>query len=179
MKQNRQIYQGEIYKHFKNKLYQIITIAWHSETSEKYVVYQALYGDFRSYIRPYEMFISEVDHQKYPDCLQKYRFEKIDILENEKENTTEQSNQKKEPAEKEKVDEIKVNERLMEFFDQPNTSSKIEYLKSVKKYIDDKMINDIAASMDITIDEGDLEKRIYSLLNCMQTIARFESTRLR
>lgn len=64
-----------VYKHFKGNLYLVEDIAFHSDTTDKVVLYRALYGDGKLWCRPYDDFMSEVDHSKYPDISQKYRFE--------------------------------------------------------------------------------------------------------
>lgn len=73
--ENRKIIIGGLYRHFKGKLYYVKDIAIHSESGEKYVVYQQLYGNRETYIRPYEMFLSKVDGKKYPEQEEKWRFE--------------------------------------------------------------------------------------------------------
>lgn len=195
---------GEIYCHFKNKLYQIITIAINSETREKMVVYQALYGDFKIYVRPLAMFISEVDHIKYPEVQQKFRFE-LQTL-NEDINEEEVYAQEEIPMQIEvpiqievqdskiiEVTDVKVsnenvpnenvegevNPILMKFLDANSYEEKLSILGYNKNQIDDKLIDAMAASLDCTVEEGDIEERMRGLMFCLQTMVRFESNRLR
>lgn len=72
----REIKKG-LYRHFKGKNYNVLGIATFTEMGEQMVVYQAMYDNYKLYVRPYEMFASEVDHKKYPDIKQKYRFEEM------------------------------------------------------------------------------------------------------
>lgn len=70
---------GRIYKHFKGDSYIVEDVVYHSETKEKMVLYRALYGSGLRYVRPYDMFLSKVDKEKYPLVEQEYRFQLQDI----------------------------------------------------------------------------------------------------
>lgn len=86
--ENRIIKVGDIVQHFKREfvpvdtseyIYKVLAFAQHSETGEKLVIYQGMYYPYKTCARPYDMFMSEVDHIKYPNVKQKYRFEKIEL----------------------------------------------------------------------------------------------------
>jgi hypothetical protein len=228
---------GEIYNHFKDKPYQIITVATHSETGEKMVVYQALYGDFKTYVRPLEMFVSEVDKVKYPDVKQKYRFElrnaqEPDKMQSAKEITSGdkeimqearaaqadtaehtgyisghgEKNERREtkeepgitpaparismdPAGKDRLmskpasdlvtSEGSVNSILLEFLDANSYSKKLNVITGNIKHLNDRLINDMAVSLDCSVEEGPLEERIQGLIFCLKAMCRFEDRRLR
>lgn len=70
---------NRVYRHFKGDYYLVVDIAVNSESLEKLVIYRALYGENILYARPYDMFISKVDRDKYPDVKQEYRFQLQDI----------------------------------------------------------------------------------------------------
>lgn len=190
---------GEIYRHFKNKLYQIVGIASHSETGEKLVIYQALYGEFGMCARPYTMFMSEVDHDKYPEVTQKYRFERVGMTGEmsavTEENPTEKISNNNlgnmnissdnevlsddTNTESDMLESGMPNPDLLAFLDAETYDEKYKLLVAMRPRITDRLINDFAASIDVTVDEGDLETRFRSLLYCVKKMDEFEVTRLR
>ncbi|MFW5646732.1 MAG: DUF1653 domain-containing protein [Acetivibrio ethanolgignens] len=169
MEERKNPVPGELYCHFKGKLYEIITIAIHSETEEEMVVYRQKYGEFKTYVRPLTMFMSEVDHEKYPEVKQKYRFERI--VGNER------------PLEQAEVVDSGLEEAsgglLYDFLDAPTLKEKLKVLEDRKRTPDDLTITNMAISVDVVVEEGTPEERLEELIDCLKTMARFECTRLR
>lgn len=186
---------GEFYRHFKNNLYQIVTVATHSETGEKLVIYQALYGDYGIYARPLEMFVSEVDREKYPQAVQKYRFERVENLGDAQETVSAEKTQKEAGAKAVELGAAKqigvaetkaaeteldgVNPKLLAFLDADDTEEKYQILISMRDEIDDSLINNMAVAMDVVIPDGDVQKRYEQLKVCLKTKQRYELDRLR
>jgi len=156
---------GEFYRHFKNKLYQIVTVAEHTENGEKLVIYQALYGDFKVYARPLEMFMSEVDHEKYPEVQQKYRFMKVELGGACEEETD--------------IEEGFVEPGFLEFLDEENWDERYNILVSLRDKMTDSLVDSLAVVMDVVIPEGPLEKRYEQLKICLKTRQKYESQHLR
>lgn len=148
----REIKAGEYYRHFKDRLYQVMAVATHSETGEQMVVYQAQYGDGGIWVRPYEMFVSEVDREKYPEVTQKYRFEKVE-----------------EPTE--------VNPLLLRFLDAESYREKLELFENWEGYGDDQLLESIAASLDIALSQGNTKEKYWQIFNCLKTMEHFETDR--
>lgn len=210
----------ELYRHFKGNLYQVITIATHSETRQEMVVYQALYGDYKVYVRPLDMFMSEVDHDKYPDVKQKMRFEKVTPEEKaepaknaapvEKETVLGSAPVKrqnssfeeervvkpqasalrfdKKPPEKstvmsksvdEEAKELNLDPLVIRFMDADLAVEKSAILSKLRPTITNNIIDILAMSLGVVVNEGDVYDRYNDLMTCLTTMEKYESTRLR
>lgn len=162
---------GEIYRHFKDGLYQIVGVAQHTETEEKMVVYQALYGGFKLYVRPLAMFMSEVDRNKYPDTAAKYRFEKVNV--NDGQDSSEPALKRSE----ENRSRASRTEDLERFFDAGTYKEKIEVLDSLEDTVTDSMLDSMAVSMDINLPEGQVYERFMALKRTLQMMRQYEGHR--
>ncbi len=179
---DREVCAGQIYRHFKDKLYQIVGVAKHSETGEKLVIYQQLYGKYELCARPYKMFISEVDHEKYPKVKQRYRFELVESDEDEHVEINDDKKESHNDLQRVDTDDFEdveegVDPALVMFLDAGTYEEKHNVLMRIKDSITDRLINDIATSMDVSVNEGDLETRFESLLACVDMMAKFEVNR--
>ena len=189
---------GEIYQHFKGKLYRIVALATHTETGEQLVIYQALYGEFQVFARPLSMFLEKVDAKKYPDAAGKDRFMRIPMAEAAavpqpvpapSENTVEPRpaampsestvESRAVAASSENSVEPQPDPGLLAFLDADSYEEKLEVFASLEGKVDLHMLNAIAASLDLELSEGSLEEQYDTLKSCLMTLERYECNRLR
>lgn len=144
--------EGEIYRHFKGSEYQIVTMAEHTEDGKQMVVYKAMYGEEKCYVRPLDMFMEEVDREKYPNETQKYRFEKV---------------------------EYQVSPRVMDYLEAETYKEKLDIVLRLRDVITEDMVYTMAMAHDISLCEGDVTKKYESLCSALQILAKYDGQRLR
>lgn len=173
---------GEFYRHFKNKVYQIVTVAIHSETEEEMVVYQALYGDFKVYVRPLAMFMSEVDHKKYPDVVQKYRFERMELEKGMKRDPVGNlTGAMYDPADHiQDLDEDReANPYLLDFLAADTYEEKLRALARMRGHVGQIELDAVAMTLDIQPMRGDFQQQLDTFVQYVRTQQRYDGTRLR
>ena len=191
----RIIVPGALFQHFKGNLYQIITLGKHSETGEEMVVYQEMYGEFQVYIRPVSMFLEKLDLMKYPDAKQEYRFELVKYpyeIRKQNEHKEEKAEQqiealddiveraKNEPtAMEERKQTEQVEQLYIAFFDAETCKEKLDIIRTIKDDMDSRMLNNIAASMDLPVEDDNFEDTYEIVVKNLEQRSRFECNRFR
>lgn len=166
MYQQQKPVPGMIYT-FEGKKYQIVAMAWNTETEEEMVVYQALYGDFKVYTSP----LSKLEKEE-----EKQEKEEKQISGNEKEEKHKDAERKKTESEENRED---IHPKFRQFLDAETTNERLSILRDMREILDDTMINSIAVVMDVTVKEGRLEDRYDELLHCIQVKQQYELNRFR
>lgn len=178
---------GEFYRHFKNKLYQVMAVAEHTETGEKLVIYQALYGDFKIYARPLSMFVSPVDREKYPDAEQEYRFEKTEPGA-AKDGQTEKGWLQQAQAggrASEKAEEEKTEEEaggitfLIDFLDAETPEEKLGILKKKGGQASLRQLDMLCEALEIPSGNMDRESSLEAIRKYLETMMKYDGSRLR
>ena len=168
---------GEFYRHFKNRLYQIIAVAYDAETEQKVVVYQALYGDYRVWVRPLEDFLSRTDREKYPEAAQEWRFERIVPAGPAQEAYGPQSGPA--PAVSAAEEERTGTQVLLAFLDAETREEKKAALVSGMDRLTQRELDSIYMALEMPAQEGDVRAQVSGILSWMKTQERYESSRLR
>lgn len=189
---------GEFYRHFKNKLYQIIGIASHSETGEAMVVYQALYGDFGLYVRPLSMFVSEVDREKYPDAGQKYRFERVrpGAAGETEAPAREQAAgafavsassadapgpgwENVRPGEPGPDEQAAPNPYLMAFLEAESVNGQLEALRAMDGHVGQEEVDCLRVVLEMAPGGGSISKQLTDIRKYLEMQRRYDGSRLR
>ena len=176
---------GEFYRHFKNRLYQVIAVAYDAETEQQVVVYQALYGDYRVWVRPLEIFLSRTDREKYPEASQEWRFERtvpegpaqdVSVPEGPAQDVSPEGPAQDVSA----VEDSRTGTQvLLAFLDAETREEKKAALVSGMDRLTQRELDSIYMALDMPAQEGDVRAQVSGILSWMKTQERYESRRLR
>jgi len=164
---------GEFYRHFKDKLYQIVAVATHSETGETMVVYQALYGDFMVYVRPLELFLSPVDKEKYPDVEQEWRFERVER------SAAMVTAERRERIENGAASQRNLSPLVLPFVEADTCEQRLELLAAMQGKVEQADLDVLYVALDLPQRGGSVGEQLNAMEKYLQMQLRFEGTRLR
>ena len=167
---------GKIFYLAKDKPYQIITRGIHKETGESMVIYQALYGEFKTFVLPLSRFLNEVKTDVFQIHNQDNKKSISPMIDN-KQKTLLESEKKETEEQHDNEPEDEVNAVLIDFLDANTYSKKLEVITSNLNDIDDRLINNMAVSLDCTVEDGPIDQRLQELIYCLNQKSRFEDKR--
>ena len=180
MAENTMPVVGGFYRHFKNRLYQVLHLAVDANTEEPLVVYQALYGDFKVYVRPLKEFISEVDHEKYPDVKQKYRFEQVEMAESPAGEPAGKTDHDLTAASvDEPGSEQELSPLLLPFVEADSIDRQLELLMAMTGKIGQRELDILYVALDLPQRGGSVEEQIHAIRQYLEMQKRFDGGRLR
>ncbi len=188
----------EIYRHFKGNIYEVVAIAHHTETMEELVIYRNTEDKNQVYARPLKMFMEPVDRDKYPDTEAEYRFEKVDIKKPEEYSKSIDSVNAGAISDFKKLVDIKKREKQLErsvaesneipegisadlirFLDTDDFEEKLEILRDSAERLDDNILNAMAVSLDLMVEDGSRENKLKDIKNYLYLQMRFDGKHLR
>ena len=203
---------GEFYRHFKGKIYQIRELAKDSETGEDMVVYQGMYPPFQVWVRSLSVFLDSLDHEKYPECRQQYRFEQAafrdqiqqdakqvqqDAIQERKSDGMAEISKDGEPVSDLELRTILINDQgeklltgrmtdeeiarrgFLALLDAETYREKRQILVGLRDYMNELYLNNLAAALDVVLEDGSSQEHYDTLLHCLETYEKYEGGRLR
>ena len=175
---------GEFYKDDSGRLYQVRGMAIDSRTRRDIVIYQALFGAYETFAAEREDFCTSMTQGSVVVSAVSVRSqvsETVTASQNASGLNSSIADVREISGGSPSVREEKISELMMSFFDENDFEKKDEILSAIKTHpqLNDSIIDNLAASIDVVIDSGDIDQRFRELRTCVRTRARFESTRLR
>lgn len=188
---------GTLYKNFEGNIYQIMCIAKNCVDKGKEVIYQKMFPPFDIWAEPLESFMQKIDNTI---CGQNYQFEQIEVNTKDKELHKDIVND--EAIKREEISDSVFKEALlngsldrkivgkipdseiaqrgfMELLDADTYHDKYIIFSALRNYLNSRLLNNIAVSLDIVLEDGEEEEQYESIRRCLQTFERYETKRLR